>query len=436
MTYGTGSVSGTLAKDVARFADFELPLTFGLAKNVSQEFKSYPMDGILGLGRPGETSVGTSPILEEMVSNKLIPAKLFAVHLSRTSDGLNDGELNFGAPNPERFEGDLLYLNAVANSGFWEIPVDDAGVDDTWLKVNGRTAIIDTGTSFILMPPADAQKLHKLIPESTQNGEQFNVPCASSAKVQITFSSVTYEISPRDYVGKSVSGDGKACSSNIIGRQAFGDKQWLVGDVFLKNVYAVFDLDRNRVGFGRKSDTATQLTETSSTAPASSEKSSPSASTESSTLQYQHFSDPIVSTTTVKTFPCVFPQSFSLASASSISQPVATPFSVISSPSHTVYLLSGSDSVAEAFCTAFPSIHSIQTLHAPTAAMGKSSNITIGPVPGSRSANGDSEQESQSSPTRTGTETPRENGARGHQTIASSLLLVLVLATGLASAIL
>lgn len=209
------------------------------------------MDGILGLGR-GDTIDGTveaPSLLDVFYSSKLIAAKLYGVHLSRASDGTNDGELNFGEPNQQRYSGDLNWLDTVENDrGFWEVQIAGAGADSTSSGVKGRTGVLDTGTSLMLMPPDDAVAMHKLIEGSTQSGETFTVPCDTKTEMQITFGSTTYNISTADWVGGTLPAGG--CKSNIIGRQTFNETQWLLGDVFLKNVYSVFDFDNAKVGFG------------------------------------------------------------------------------------------------------------------------------------------------------------------------------------------
>lgn len=251
ITYGTGSVSGTSATDTLHISSLSLPLTFGLATNVSQEFSAYPMDGILGLGKASSASALSAPqLISALADAKLISSKLYGIHLPRAADGAADGELNLGEVNTALFDGDLTWTKTIDNAdGFWEIPIADAGAADSTLGLKGKSAILDTGTSYLFMPPSDAASLHALVDGASQDGETFIVPCDTQHDVQIAFGTRTFAVSHKDWIGGTVDG---GCRSNIFGRQTFGEGQWLVGDVFLKNVYAVFDFDKARVGFGVK----------------------------------------------------------------------------------------------------------------------------------------------------------------------------------------
>ena len=260
MTYGTGTSSGHLATDTLHLGQSLSPtLTFGLATNVSDEFRAYPMDGILGIGRGTQGAsttdeIDTPQIMDILSSQNLIGAKLYGIHLSRDSDGKLDGELNLGEVNKERFSGELNYLDCVDNeSGFWEVPLQDAGVDGINVNLTSgstnRTAIMDTGTSFILIPEPDALAIHGKIEGFEQDGEIFFVPCETKSVVQFTFNNRIYNISTADWIGDK-DDDSALCRSNIVGRKTFGEAQWLVGDVFLKNVYSVFDFEKSRVGLG------------------------------------------------------------------------------------------------------------------------------------------------------------------------------------------
>ncbi|KAJ4331833.1 hypothetical protein N0V95_009802 [Ascochyta clinopodiicola] len=252
VTYGTGSVSGTLATDTLHIGGSLSPsVTFGLATNVSSEFKAYPMDGILGIGRGtnAKEAVDAPQIMDALKDENLIGTKLYGIHLSRSSDGSNDGELNLGEVNTARFSGDLNWLDCEPNdTGFWEIPISDASVNGKPLGLQGKKGIMDTGTSYILMPPADALALHSAIPGFSQSGETFSVPCTTKTPLQFLFGKTGYTIATADWLGGKL--DSGLCRSNIVGRQTFNESQWLIGDVFLKNVYSVFDFDGNRVGLG------------------------------------------------------------------------------------------------------------------------------------------------------------------------------------------
>jgi cathepsin D len=255
VSYGTGTVEGVTVTDTVAFANYSVQMGFGSATVTSNDFNNYPMDGILGLGRTASNQIGTPTVMQVLDDKNLLQANILGIHLQRNSDGAKDGQITFGGVDRSKFQGSLSYTATVsADSNLWEIPVDDVAVSGTSCKLAGRSAIIDTGTSYVLMPPADAKMLHAQIPGSTNTGGSPNymIPCSTTKTIQFTFSGVIYSVQPKDYVGKADS-TGKMCTSNIIGQQAYSANQWILGDVFLKNVYTVFDFDKDRIGFGVES---------------------------------------------------------------------------------------------------------------------------------------------------------------------------------------
>lgn len=268
VSYGTGTVQGVTVTDTVTFANYSVEMGFGSATETSNDFNNYPMDGILGLGRTASNEIGTPTVMQVLDEKNLLQANIIGIHLQRNSDGAKDGEITFGGVDHSKYEGSLSYTTTVsADSTLWEIPVENLAVNGTSCQLVGKSAIIDTGTSYILMPPADAQALHAQIPGSTNNGGSPNymVPCGTAAAVQFTFSGVTYGVHPNDYVDKADS-TGHMCASNIIGQQAYSANQWILGDVFLKNVYTVFDFDKDRIGFGVESAAESAASSTTSSA--------------------------------------------------------------------------------------------------------------------------------------------------------------------------
>lgn len=247
LTYGTGTVSGNTINDTMEIAGISIPLSFGMASTTSDDFLDYPMDGILGLGRSASNTMKFPTVMQAMKASDKLPANVFGVNIQRQSDGSMDGELSFGAPDEAKFTGELSFSHTVPDGKYWEIPIDDASYQGNRCKFTGKSAVIDTGTTYILLPPDDAKSLHSQIPGSSQDGELFHVPCSLKEPIQIFISGVPYNITPADFIGKQLKG-GSLCESNIIGMQAFEEGQWLLGDVFLKNVYTLFDIDRNRIG--------------------------------------------------------------------------------------------------------------------------------------------------------------------------------------------
>lgn len=267
--YGTGTVKGTLASDVISIAgtDMTVNMTFGLATSASDDFLSYPFDGILGLAPSSSSSSNdrqsSSTFMDSVSQGRLLETNVLGFSISRAIDGAKDGEITFGGVDQSKFSGKIAYTDTVTDGEhgrLWTIPLDDAIVNGKPLNFSPRNAIIDTGTSYIMTP--DAEALHDAIPGATPKSQDddgdddgyYLVPCDSQVDVQLVISGIAYSISPADYVGASSSSAAGTCTSTIVGQKTFGDHDWLVGDTFLKNVYTVFDYERNRVGLAPRGE--------------------------------------------------------------------------------------------------------------------------------------------------------------------------------------
>ena len=89
----------------------------------------------------------------------------------------------------------------------------------------------------MIIPPDDASTIHDAIPGSVTDGQgDFGFPCSTSTNIAIQFAGHAFSISPKDYVGPPLTGSNNLCQSNIVGQQVGDANQWLLGDVFLKNV--------------------------------------------------------------------------------------------------------------------------------------------------------------------------------------------------------
>lgn len=245
--YSSGTVSMDLGQDIWSLADMDVTFTFGSATSIASSFANYPIDGILGLGRSHRDGWNIPSFMDVVASEGLLDSNVVGFSLSRAADDPKDGEVNFGTIDTTKFDGNISYT--ATNQDRWTIPLDDVYVNNQAVNFTGRSATIDTGTTYILIPPADAASLFALVPGSSKSGENYIIPCNTNVTLEFEFSGIKYSIEPEDYIGAK-SNMTAGCISTIVGHEAAGANTWLVGDVFLKNVYTVFDFDNIRIGFG------------------------------------------------------------------------------------------------------------------------------------------------------------------------------------------
>lgn len=85
--------------------------------------------------------------IEALGRDGAIASSAMGYALGRVADGVNDGTVTFGGINLAQIDGALTEIPNESSIGFWEAAIDGVIVDGQDLGMQGRTAILDTGTS-------------------------------------------------------------------------------------------------------------------------------------------------------------------------------------------------------------------------------------------------------------------------------------------------
>ena len=226
-------MQGDIISDNVNLAGLALDKhVFGVALVESDNFASdtTKFDGLMGLAKSTLSNQGVLTPVESLAQQGLISEAITSYKLSRVSSGVNDGEITFGGLDSTKFDSStLVTFQNVNPNGFWEGNVD-ASVNGEDLGLQGRTAILDTGTTLIIAPPADAEAVHAKIPGSKSDGQGgFTIPCTNTAVVSLAFGGQSFDINSTDLLFAPVNqndltGD---CVSGISSGQIGGPTQWL-----------------------------------------------------------------------------------------------------------------------------------------------------------------------------------------------------------------
>jgi aspergillopepsin I len=239
----TVNISGIVAHNQAIEAATSVPASF-----VSQTSR----DGIIGLGFSSINSIQprAQKTFFETVQEQLA-SPVFAAALKHNAPGSFD----FGYIDDAKFKGDAIHYTPVNNSnGMWTINTTGYSVDGgaTSPKPLPLRAIVDTGTSVMMLPDDVVREYYAPIPGSDNNqamgGWVFD--CSSDLPdFHLVLLDDDYTaVVPGSLINYSpLGGSGNLCYGSI---QEQGSLDMSVlGDPFLKSQYAVFDAGGMRMGF-------------------------------------------------------------------------------------------------------------------------------------------------------------------------------------------
>ncbi|XP_019505120.1 PREDICTED: cathepsin E [Hipposideros armiger] len=252
--YGTGSLSGVIGADQVSVEGLTVvSQQFGESvTEPGQTFVSAEFDGILGLGYPSLAVGGVTPVFDNMMAQNLVDVPMFSVYMSSDPEGGTESELVFGGYDHSHFSGSLNWV-PVTKQGYWQIALDTIQVGGAVMFCSeGCQAIVDTGTSLITGPPDEIKQLQKAIGAEPMDGE-YVVECDYlnvMPDVTFTINGVPYTLQPTAYTLLDSVNGMEFCPSGFQGLdiQPPAGPLWILGDVFIRQFYSVFDRGDNRVG--------------------------------------------------------------------------------------------------------------------------------------------------------------------------------------------
>ncbi|KPP65830.1 pepsin A-like [Scleropages formosus] len=209
--YGTGSMTGVLGYDTVQVGGYTITnQIFGLSKTEALFMEYMQADGILGLAFPSISSSGATPVFDNMMNEGLLSQDLFSVYLSSNSE--TESAVIFGGIDPSYYTGNIYWIPLTSDS-YWQITMDSVIINgNTVACANGCQAIVDTGTSVIVGPSSDIQNINSWLGASEDQFGDTSQNC------------------------KTGFGSGGS------------DQLWILGDVFIRQYYAIFDRSKTSVG--------------------------------------------------------------------------------------------------------------------------------------------------------------------------------------------
>jgi len=249
--YGSGPVSGHLSSDSAAIGSLTVKgQTFAEIDNVKGLGLAYSVgkfDGILGLAF-GTISVDnvTTPF-DNMVSQGLIDEAVFSFYLST---GSGAGELLLGGIDSNHYTGDITYV-PVTSETYWETKLDSMVISGAAVTTTTKV-IVDSGTSILAGPSADVKAIAAKVGAKPffLNKAEYTIPCKSIATlptIEVTMGGNKFTLEGKDYVINS----GVICLFGMTGIDvpAPNGPLWIMGDVFMRKYYTIFDKAQARIGF-------------------------------------------------------------------------------------------------------------------------------------------------------------------------------------------
>ncbi|KAJ7148453.1 acid protease [Mycena crocata] len=247
LQFGAGNATGTIFTDTVSVAGVTARgQAVGASNHYSVEFEadSFPPDGLVGMAFPALAVFPDNPLFTTLVNQGTVPP-VFGFRLADSGS-----EMFLGGVNTAKFTGAFRNVSLIEED-FYALDLQALDVNNRVVATaNGVVAIVDTGTTLLLGDPQGVEILYSAIPGAKDASAIlgpgfFTVPCNRIPTAGITLGNQIFNVAPAIFNLGVLQGND--CVGGIVSLD--GIPFWVLGDIFLRNFYTVFDQGNARVGF-------------------------------------------------------------------------------------------------------------------------------------------------------------------------------------------
>ncbi|XP_010140331.1 PREDICTED: gastricsin-like [Buceros rhinoceros silvestris] len=232
LRYGFGDVSVALGYDTVTIQNIVIRnQELGLSTfEPTEPFYYLDFDGILGMAYPGVGISGYNTVMQNMQLQDQLSEPIFSFYFSHNPSYSYGGEVILGGTDPQLYSGEILWA-PVVQEYYWKIGIEEFSI--------GPSATGQYMSDF----------LQALGVQEYNNG--FVVDCNNVPNMPTLYFAISGTqlwLPPSVYLIKNDGICTVGVESTYVSSDA-GQPLWILGNLFLRQYYSIFDMANNRVGF-------------------------------------------------------------------------------------------------------------------------------------------------------------------------------------------
>jgi hypothetical protein len=253
IVYESGSCQGTLSYDTVLTGQNTTAVAqhqgFVLVTGENVALQSTDIDGVLGLAF-ASLSDGVSTFVQSLATQKQISSAMFSIFLSNIEDSNTTSNIIFGGYDLAEYaagksEADVKYIDVITTS--WQVRLRKVQLGHSNIDTVVKYAVLDTGTSLLLAPTADYSYIvKKLKDEYTETivNDNLAFECDSTSDMP----GITFQLGSYDFELSAASIFYYESSLCYLLIDSSSVSHWVLGDVFLREYYVIYDMAHEQVG--------------------------------------------------------------------------------------------------------------------------------------------------------------------------------------------